>query len=349
MIPLGWEPGRARPGALPGLLNPDRRNRNYIMCEKEQNEAEHSETGNNTEKKDVKPAKKKRGSKVLTLLLVLIILTGVGIMAYPSISDWWNSYHQSQSIADYVTAVNETDPKLLARMIADAREYNAKLLNKENRYSLTDEEMEEYLSLLDLSGTGIIGYIKIDSIGVYLPVYHTTDESLLQVAIGHLEWSSLPVGGESTHSLLSGHRGLPSAKLFTDLDLLHEGETFTVTVLNETLTYRIDQILIVEPNEVSSLSIVPGEDYCTLITCTPYGINTHRILVRGTRIETEEEKNAVIIVPEAVRIPNYIAIPAVAVPILFLLLLFSMFVMPRKRKDMTDEEILESIKRDNIE
>ena len=319
------------------------------MCEIEQTETQNSETEQNIEQNAVKPAKKKKGSLVFTLILVFVLLLGVGIMAYPTIADWWNSYHQSRSIADYVSIVNETDPALIERMIADARDYNARLREKGNRYALTDEEMAEYLSLLDLSGTGIIGYIQIDSIGVYLPIYHTTEESLLQVAIGHLEWSSLPVGGESTHALLSGHRGLPSARLFTDLDLLHEGETFTVTVLNETLTYRIDQIRIVEPNELSDLNIVSGEDYCTLITCTPYGINTHRILVRGTRIETEEEESAVIIVPEAVRIPNYIAIPAVAVPMLFLLLLFSMFVMPRKKKDLTDEEILESIKHDNIE
>ena len=316
------------------------------MSEIEQTEDQRPEA---EKKSGEKPAKKKKGSKVFTLILIIIILLGVGIMAYPSIADWWNSYHQSRSIADYISIVNEADAALLERMKEDARDYNERLLDKANRYVLSDEERAEYMSLLDLSGTGIIGYIQIDAIGVYLPIYHTTEESLLQVAIGHLEWSSLPIGGESTHSLLSGHRGLPSAKLFTDLDLLHEGETFTVTVLNETLTYRIDQILIVEPTELSALNIVPGEDYCTLITCTPYGINTHRILVRGTRIETEEEQNAVIIIPEAVRIPNYIAIPAVAVPILFLLLLFSMFVMPRKKKSRTDEEILESIKNENIE
>ena len=293
-----------------------------------------------------KPAKKKKKSSVpLTVALIVILLVGIGIMAYPTVSDWWNSYHQSRSIADYISKVNEADEELLEKMFEDARAYNAKLLQKSNPYIVTDEDKAEYMSLLDFSGTGIIGYLQIDAIGVNLPIYHTTEESVLQTAVGHLEWSSLPVGGESTHALLSGHRGLPSARLFTDLDSLHEGNIFTITVLNKTLTYQIDQIRIVEPTEVKELNIVPGKDYCTLITCTPYGINTHRILVRGARIETVE-KAAVIITPEAVRIPNYIAIPAVAVPMLFLLLLASMFIIPRKRSDFSDEELLEAIKRD---
>ena len=318
------------------------------MDEMRQTDAPCAEPKPNNAQNDGKPVKKKKKSSViLTLVLIAILLTGIGIMAYPTIADWWNSYHSSRSIADYISKVNETDKEVLDRMIEDARAYNAKLLQKENRYVMSDEEMAEYMSLLDLSGTGIIGYIQIESIDVDLPVYHTTDESVLQIAVGHLEWSSLPVGGESTHALLSGHRGLPSARLFTDLDLLHEGEIFTVTVLNETLTYQIDQIRIVEPTEVSDLNISSGKDYCTLITCTPYGINTHRILVRGTRIETIDD-SVVIIAPEAVRIPNYIAIPAVAVPMLFLLLVASLWIIPRRRNDLTDDELAEIVKQKKI-
>jgi sortase A len=197
--------------------------------------------------------------------------------------------------------------------------------------------MEEYNSLLDLSGTGIIGYITIKSIGVYIPIYHGTDESVLQIAVGHLEWTSLPVGGESTHSVLSGHRGLPSAKLFTDLDQLREGDTFTVTVLNQMITYEIDQIRIVEPGDISELSIVPGKDYCTLVTCTPYGINTHRMLVRGTR--TANETGELVVPAEAFRIPNYITIPAVGIPLLFLTLLTLLIVSAVRRPQLKRDDI----------
>ena len=314
------------------------------MDDNKETELRNSDTDQNTEKNDGKPKKKKKkGSAVFTILLIVALLVGAAVMAYPSIADWWNSYHQSRAIADFIDIVNETDPELIAKMFADARAYNAKILQKPNPFIVTDEDMAEYMSLLDLSGTGMIGYIQIQSIGVNLPIYHTTEESILQTSVGHMEWSSLPVGGESTHALLSGHRGLPSARLFTDLDRVNVGDVFTLTILNETLTYQIDQILIVEPNDTSDLQVVSGQDYCTLITCTPYGINTHRMLVRGTRIATEEERKVAVITSEAMRIPNYISIPAVAVPMLFLLLLVSLISTPRKRKHMSDEEILESL------
>ena len=185
--------------------------------------------------------------------------------------------------------------------------------------SPTIEDLEEYRSLLDLSGTGVMGYITIKSIGVYIPIYHGTEESVLQIAVGHLDWTSLPVGGESTHTVLSGHRGLPSAKLFTDLDQIKEGDQFSITVLNQMISYEVDQIRIVEPGDISELSIVPGQDYCTLVTCTPYGINTHRMLVRGHRVANES--GDLVVTPEAYRIPNYLTIPAVAIPLLFLFLI----------------------------
>ena len=281
--------------------------------------------------------KKKRRSNLTTLLLVLILLIGVGIMAYPTVSDWWNSFHASRAIATYSSAVEHVDTELLNAMLEEARAYNRSLPEKANPYLMTDEDLELYNSLLDLSGTGIIGYITIKSIGVYIPIYHGTEESILQIAVGHIDWSSLPIGGEGTHSVLSGHRGLPSAKLFTDLDQMKEGDRFEITVLNQLISYEVDQIRIVEPGDVSELGIVPGQDYCTLVTCTPYGINTHRLLIRGHRVATETGE--LVVAPEAYRIPNYLTIPAVGIPLLFLFLIGSLIFYGRrkpkiKRKDL---------------
>ena len=243
--------------------------------------------------------KKKKKSNWTTWLLILILLFGAAIMAYPTVSDWWNSFHASRAIASYSSTVENTDSERLNAMLEAARAYNQTLLTKENPYVMTDEDLEEYRSLLDLSGTGIMGYITIKSIGVYIPIY--------------------PVGGESTHTVLSGHRGLPSAKLFTDLDQVKEGDQFSITVLNQMISYEVDQIRIVEPGDISELGIVPGQDYCTLVTCTPYGINTHRMLVRGHRVANES--GDLVVTPEAYRIPNYLTIPAVAIPLLFLFLI----------------------------
>ena len=236
--------------------------------------------------------RRKKRSALGTWLLVLIMLIGLGIMAYPTVSDWWNSFHASRAIASYSNAVENVDKEKLDEMIQAAHEYNEKLLKKPNPYTMTDEDMAEYNSLLDLSGTGIIGYITIKSIGVYIPIYHGVEESVLQIAIGHIEWTSLPVGGESTHAVVSGHRGLPSAKLFTDLDQLREGDTFSITVLGNVMDYEVDQILTVDPTDVSSISIEDGEDLCTIVTCTPYGLNTQRLLVRGHRIQSIQENGS---------------------------------------------------------
>ena len=286
----------------------------------------------------LKAAKKIRRSHMTTLLLVLIFLLGLAIMAYPSFSDWWNSFHQSRAIASYANMVENTSQKEIDAMLEAARKYNKALLHKENRYRMDEEDLKAYNALLNLSGTGVMGYIQIPSISVNLPIYHSTEENVLQIAIGHIEWSSLPVGGETTHSVLSGHRGLPRAKLFTDLDKLTEGDLFTVTILNETLTYRVDQIRIVEPADISEMNISSGHDYCTLVTCTPYGVNTHRMLVRGTRVENAE--NTVVLTPEGIRIPNYIAIPAVGVPLLFLFLLGMIIYYRRRKPELTEEELI---------
>jgi sortase A len=207
-------------------------------------------------------------------------------------------------------------------MIGEAVAYNERLVDKPDRYKMTEAEEKEYRSILDLTGKGVMGYIQINSIGVNLPVYHGVEEKVLQVAIGHIEGTSLPVGGPTTHAAVSGHRGLPSAKLFTDLDKLVEGDTFTITILNRTTTYEVDQIRIVDPTDMSDLNLQQGADYVTLVTCTPYGINTHRLLVRGHRIDNIEGR--VVIPAEALQIPNYIAVPAVAIPMLFAYLVGSL-------------------------
>lgn len=219
-----------------------------------------------------------------TILLVLILLVGVAIMLYPTVSDYVNSLHQSRAVATYAQKVENMDSGQYEEILKAARQYNAELAQNPRIAKLTDAELERYMQLLNVDGNGVMGYIEIPSIRVSLPIYHGTSDVVLQAGIGHTEWSSLPVGGEGSHCVLPGHRGLPSAKLFTNLDKLAEGDTFTLHVLNEVLTYEVDQILVVEPQETEALQIVPGKDYCTLVTCTPYGINSHRLLVRGHRV-----------------------------------------------------------------
>ena len=296
-----------------------------------------------------KGGRRKGGSLLSTILLVLVLLLGVGIMAYPTVSDWWNSLHQTRAIVSYAAAVEEVDTSEIDALIEAARAYNATIPQKENVFRMTEEELETYRSLLDMTGTGIIGYVEVPSIDVYLPVYHGTDESVLQVAVGHLDWTSLPVGGESTHAVMSGHRGLPRAKLFTDLDKVKIGDTFTITVLNETLAYEVDQIRIVLPVETDDLQIVEGEDYCTLVTCTPYGINTHRLLVRGHRMALEPEEKPVVVTADAVRIPNGLSILVVGIPLLFFFLMVLLMWerarrRPYSRRDL--ERLLEEDKED---
>jgi sortase A len=266
--------------------------------------------------------RRRRGPQRSTVVLVAFLLLGLAIIAYPTFSDWWNSYHQTRAIASYVQAVEEVSQEEKDAMIAEAVAYNERLVDKPDRYRMTEAEEKEYRSILDPTGSGVMGYIQVSSIGVNLPVYHGVDESVLQVAIGHIEGTSLPVGGPTTHAAVSGHRGLPSAKLFTDLDKLVEGDTFTVTILDRTCTYEVDQIRIVDPTDMSDLNLQQGADYVTLVTCTPYGINTHRLLVRGHRIDNIAGR--VVIPAEALQIPNYIAVPAVAIPMLFAYLVGSL-------------------------
>ncbi|MBD5455465.1 MAG: class C sortase [Lachnospiraceae bacterium] len=278
-----------------------------------------------------------------TIILYLVMLIGLCLLLYPSVADWWNSRHQSQVISSYVEAVESMNTEDMEALLEAARAYNKRLSVKGISFLLAEEEMAEYESLLDISGSGVMGYVQIPKINVSLPVYHGTDEAVLQIAVGHIAGTSLPVGGEGTHSVLSGHRGLPSAKLFTDLDQIEEGDIFTVSVLNETITYKVDQIRIVLPEDVTELQIIPGEDYCTLVTCTPYGINTHRILVRGRRIENLRE--VIIVNAEAVRISPLLVIPAVGIPIIFMLLVILLIYYRRRKPLKTEKELLEELKK----
>lgn len=273
--------------------------------------------------------KKKTGSPI-TLLLILILLAGVSLLLYPTVSDYWNSFHQSRAIASYAEQVANIDDAQYEELWDAARDYNQSLLHRPNDFILSDEQQEIYKSLLDIGGNGIMGYIEIPVIDVMLPIYHGTKESVLQIAVGHLDWTSLPVGGAGSHCVLSGHRGLPSARLFTDLDKLKVGDVFMLHVLNEILTYEIDQILIVEPQDTDPLLIEPGKDLCTMITCTPYGINSHRMLVRGHRIESQEEPKDIRITADAVRIEPLMVAPIVAVPILLVLLII--LLLPKQKK-----------------
>lgn len=265
-----------------------------------------------------------------TIALVIIFIIGLSLLLYPSLSEYWNSFHQSRAIASYVESVAEIDDSQYERILAGAHEYNEYLAKNKASWVLTEEEKIEYEKQLDVTGTGIMGYIEIPSIKCHLPIYHGVDEAVLQIAIGHISGTSLPVGGEGTHCAISGHRGLPSAKLFTNLDELKEGDLFMIRVLDETLTYEVDQIRIVEPDDLSSLEIEEGKDLCTLVTCTPYGINSHRLLVRGHRVENLKE-NSIRVTADAMQIDPIIVAPVIAVPILIILLIW-LLVHYRKRK-----------------
>ena len=265
-----------------------------------------------------------------TIVLLLVFLIGLSLLLYPTASDWWNSFHQSHAIASYAEAMAEMDDVSYEQAWAQAQAYNETLRSNNRRYQPTEEETEQYENLLNISGNGIMGYIEIPAIGVSLPIYHGTEDTVLQIAIGHIEGSSLPVGGPGTHCVVAGHRGLPSAKLFTDLDKLTEGDTFMLRVLDEVLTYEVDQIHIVEPHEVSLLEIEEGRDLCTLVTCTPYGVNSHRLLVRGHRIENQESASSIRVTADAMQIEPVLVAPAVAAPMLLVLFIWLLVSSPKK-------------------
>ena len=258
------------------------------------------------------------------ILLILVLLAGLSLLLYPSFADWWNSRTQSEAIASYTQQIAVMDDDQYKSIWDSAIFYNQTLLERTNTFKLTDEQRASYHSELNLAGRGIMGYIEIPMIDVHLPIYHGTSDTVLQVAVGHLDWTSLPTGGESTHSVLSGHRGLPSAKLFTDLDQMREGDLFMLHILDETLTYEVDQIHIVEPQDTDELLIQQGKDLCTLVTCTPYGVNSHRMLVRGHRVANLEEVVVHRVTADAIQIDPLIVAPIVAVPLLILMFILLM-------------------------
>ena len=274
---------------------------------------------------------KKNKNRITTLLLALVFLAGLSLLLYPTVSDYWNSFHASRAVAAYAQEVADLNGEEYDRLLAAARDYNARVAQRSDTFALTEEEAAEYQSLLNMDGTGIMGYIEIPNIKLSLPIYHGTEESVLQIAVGHLDWSALPVGGEGTHCVLSGHRGLPSAKLFTNLDQLREGDTFTLRVLDEVLCYEVDQIRVVEPQDTDALLPEPGQDLCTLVTCTPYGVNTHRLLVRGHRIENPDSADAIRVTSDAMQIEPILVAPAVGVP-LALLAVAALLLSDRRRK-----------------
>ena len=268
-----------------------------------------------------------------TIILFLIFFVGLSLLLYPTFADWWNSFHQSRAVASYVEQVANMEDDQYQEIWSAAWDYNRSLIGRPNDYLLSEEQQEHYRNLLNITGNGIMGYIEIPKIDIVYPLYHGTDGGILQVAIGHLDWTSLPVGGESSHCVVSGHRGLPSARLFTDLDQMEAGDTFLLRVLDEVLTYEVDQVLIVEPDETKDLLIVEGKDLVTLVTWTPYGINSHRMLVRGHRIETEEVKAVRRVTADAIQIEPVIVAPLMAAPILLILLIALLMPKSKRRKE----------------
>lgn len=283
---------------------------------------------------------RKKSDIVSTIILTIILLVGLAVMLYPSFSNWWNSRVQSRAVAGYDEIVANMDDDETERLIKQAHDYNEKL-SRVYAPLVNADEVEGYDDILNISGTGIMGYITIPFIRVELPIYHGTSEEVLNIAAGHLKGTSFPVGGANTHAVISAHRGLPSAKLFTDLDRLVVGDTFTINVLGEVYTYEIEDILTVLPEQVEALDIVPNSDYVTLMTCTPYGVNTHRLLLRSHRIETKVQYN-VKVMADAVQVDPMLAVPVIALPFLIMLIVF--WVMTgRKKARISGQNAFESI------
>lgn len=274
---------------------------------------------------------------LLTVVMAAGMIIGISLLLYPSVANYWNTYHQARIIMDYSETVSNMSKEDYKRILDSARAYNKRLAENGIKWMMTDADRAEYDKELAIDESGIMGFVSIPKFHVRCPIYHGTDEEVLQSAIGHLEGSSLPVGGKSTHSMISGHRGLPSARLFTDIDKMREGDTWTITVLNETLTYECDQVRIVLPEDLSDLKIEEGKDLCTLITCTPYGINTHRLLVRGHRVPNAN--GSADVTADAIQIePIYIA-PFLAGPILLILLII-LLVSTRRAKRVGPDQII---------
>ena len=277
--------------------------------------------------------KKKQSGKFTTVILVLVFLAGLSLLLYPTVSNYWNSLHQSQSITSYDKQVNQLQEEEYERLWTAAEAYNESLLRRDYGFSLTKEQQAAYPDMLSLGGSDVMGYLEIPAIGATLPVRHSTETDVLAKAVGHLEWSSLPVGGESTHCVLSGHRGLPSSELLTNIDRLEIGDSFYLHVLGQVLEYQVDQIAVVEPTDFSLLGITEGKDYVTLLTCTPYGINSHRLLVRGSRVQAEEESDSTVHVTNEVRGLDAMYLVAAALLALIIAVFVFLLLSGKKKKE----------------
>ncbi len=292
----------------------------------------------------MKTKKKKNRRWVTTLLLVIIFFTGLGLLIYPAFSEYWNSFHQSRAIIGYAEKVANLDKEKYDAIWNSALEYNERLLQMPNHWAIEEEELADYDSQLNVDGTGNMGYISIPKADVNLPLYHGTSESVLLTSVGHIVGTSLPCGSPhnneesfdeveyASHCVLSGHRGLPSARLFSDLDIIELGDIFYLTVLDQTLTYQVDEINVVEPHDSSKIEIIPGMDLVTLVTCTPYGINSHRLLVRGRRVENEKQQLNVRITADAIRIESIFVAPFIAAPVLVLLVIWVFIITSGRRR-----------------
>ncbi|MBR5284643.1 MAG: class C sortase [Clostridia bacterium] len=274
-------------------------------------------------------------SRRSTIILLVTFFIGLSVLLYPSISSYWNSKTQSEAIVNYEAMLAAYKPEDYTAIFDAAHQYNADLAALP--YALRDypQLSSQYRDVLDVSGTGMMGYISIPKIGQELPIYHGTSEAVLAIAVGHLEGTSFPVGGNNTHAVVSAHRGLPTAVLFTHLDRMEIGDTFSFTFLDRTIVYEVDQIRIVEPDDVSLIGLIPDRSYCTLLTCTPYGINTQRLLVRGHEIDATQQRN-IYIANEAYRIDPLVVMPMVALPIIAVLLVYVMFA-PVKKESLGEE------------
>ena len=288
--------------------------------------------------------KKKKSHRASNIILVLILLIGAGIAGYPAFSEYWNSMHQSRAIMGYAERVAELSNEEYTEVWDAALDYNRRLAMDMNQWDMNDEEKDDYERQLNVDGTGDMGFISIPRINVDLPIYHGTSDAVLQTSIGHIDGTSLPAGSVhpdpenydqvefGSHSVLSGHRGLPSAKLFSDLDQVEIGDVFYLTILDQTLTYQVDDITVIVPEDSSPLVIFPGKDYCTLMTCTPYGINTHRLLVRGIRVENDKELVDVRVTADAIKIEPLYVVPFIAGPVLLLMILWVVIFAGGKKR-----------------
>lgn len=275
-------------------------------------------------------------SKKSTIILLVSFFIGLSVLLYPSISSYWNSKTQSEAIVDYESMLSQYKPEDYTAVFAEADAYN-KQLAQLNAPLVEHNLLPDYNSILNVGGTGMMGYITVPKISQELPVYHGTSDGVLSVAVGHLQGTSLPVGGKNTHCVVSAHRGLPTAVLFTHLDRMEIGDIFYFTILDRTITYEVDQIRIIEPDDASLIQIKDGKDYCTLLTCTPYGINTQRLLVRGHQIDASQTRN-LYVANEAYRIEPLVVMPIVALPIIFVLLIYVMFA-PVKKESLGEESL----------